>query len=63
MNSFPHTTYDVASSEEHKLYWKRKNGNNPELPMIMVNGARAGVSIYLPGKSRVRYNRSQRLRD
>ncbi|KAM0749201.1 hypothetical protein T439DRAFT_45631 [Meredithblackwellia eburnea MCA 4105] len=38
-----YTTHDVASDEEAKKFWKRKNGGNNELPCILVNGERAGT--------------------
>jgi len=38
----PHERLDIASDEAAKTMFKRKNGGNPELPMILVNGIRPG---------------------
>ncbi|SCZ87848.1 BZ3500_MvSof-1268-A1-R1_Chr2-3g05316 [Microbotryum saponariae] len=39
----PFSTHDVASSEEAKLEWKRRNRNNNELPCIIVDGQPVGT--------------------
>ncbi|SGZ21118.1 BQ5605_C021g09335 [Microbotryum silenes-dioicae] len=39
----PFSTHDVASSEEAKLKWKRRNRNNNELPCIIVDGQPVGT--------------------
>ncbi|SCV74904.1 BQ2448_7933 [Microbotryum intermedium] len=39
----PFSTRDVASSEEAKLEWKRRNRNNNELPCIIVDGLPVGT--------------------
>lgn len=38
----PFISHDVASDEQAKAYWKRKNGGNNELPCILVDGVRPG---------------------
>ncbi|KAI5481607.1 hypothetical protein MNV49_002833 [Pseudohyphozyma bogoriensis] len=38
----PFTTHDVASDEEAKKYWKRKNQGSNELPCVLVDGERVG---------------------
>lgn len=40
----PYATHDVASDEQAKLFWKRKDSTN-ELPCILVDGERVGVSL------------------
>jgi len=40
----PYQTHDVASDEQAKLYWKRKDSTN-ELPCVLVDGERVGVSL------------------
>lgn len=39
-----HTNHDVASDPEAKRFWQRKNGGNSELPCVLVDGERVGVS-------------------
>ncbi|KAL8277628.1 hypothetical protein RQP46_009901 [Phenoliferia psychrophenolica] len=34
--------HDVASDQEAKRYWQRKNGGNSELPCVLVDGERVG---------------------
>lgn len=39
----------VASDEEAKAHWKRVNGGSNELPCVLVDGERVGVSkLWLP---------------
>lgn len=39
----PYSTHDVASDEQAKRHWKRKDPTN-ELPCILVDDERVGVS-------------------
>lgn len=40
------TTHDVCE-ETAKKYWKLKNGGNNELPCLLVDGERVGVSFLI----------------
>lgn len=39
----PYQMHDVASDEQAKLFWRRKDSTN-ELPCVLVDGERVGVS-------------------
>lgn len=41
----PYSTHDVASDEKAKSHWKRKDTTN-ELPCILVDDERVGVSAF-----------------
>jgi glutaredoxin len=44
LSNIPHEKLDISYDEAAKALWKKNNGGSTELPMLLIDGVRPGVS-------------------